>query len=91
MLFGVGYTEIVIIVGGGLYLIGEVLSSRAASPNGNGTCIFSLRPCVSGSKDLPHFARLAGRATGRAVSYVSALRNRAFSFAEETELNKVQL
>lgn len=63
MLFGVGYTEIVIIVGGGLYLIG--------------------------SKDLPHFARLAGRATGRAVSYVSALRNRAFSFAEETELNKL--
>jgi len=44
---------------------------------------------VIGSKDLPHVARMAGRATGRAVSYVSALRNRAFSFAEETELNKV--
>jgi len=63
MVLGIGYTELLIIAGGGVYLIG--------------------------SKDLPRVARMAGRATGRAVTYISALRNRAFTFAEETELNKL--
>ena len=43
----------------------------------------------TGTKDLPRVARLAGRATGRAVNYISALRSRAFSYAEENDLNKV--
>lgn len=44
---------------------------------------------ASGAKDLPRVARQLGQVTGRAVSYVSAVRRQALSFADETEISKV--
>ncbi|GAQ89750.1 hypothetical protein KFL_005580020 [Klebsormidium nitens] len=42
-----------------------------------------------GPKDLPVIARAAGRLTGQAVGYVSALRSRAQTFAEKTQLDEL--
>ena len=44
---------------------------------------------ASGAKDLPRVARQLGQVTGRAVSYVSAVRRQALSFADETEISQV--
>ena len=42
----------------------------------------------AGAKDLPRVAKQMGLATGRAVSYVAAVRKQALSFADETEISK---
>lgn len=43
---------------------------------------------IAGAKDLPRVARQLGLVTGRAVSYVSAVRKQALSIADETEISK---
>ena len=90
MIFGISYAEVLLLTATGLYIVGEHICDGLIATFHERQSAFSDLSWLpsAGAKDLPRVARQAGRYTGRAVSYISALRRQTLSYADETEIGK---
>lgn len=91
MVLGLTYGDLLIIAGGGFLLLGKGYKREADVA----VCFFPEWPLTShmfasGPKELPAFARLAGKAAGRAVALVNEFRSKLMTVANDAEVTKVR-
>ena len=104
MVLGLGYGDLLVVAVVAAVLVGECETKEREKrdfqsvrrPDARGRPTFSQPPpppipleTFSGPNDVPRVARLAGRATGRAVSLVSRFRERAVDLAGASEAGKL--
>ena len=85
-MLGLSYGEVLLMLGAGAVLLGELRSNRATWHAGRGQP--SCSACA-GPKDMPVLARGAGLVAGRAAAWLAGARQKFAHFSQEAELSQV--